>query len=165
MIHLRLVVVLLISFGAFCSGCAKKEGGGASSDQTASGDSSAEASLRCYYQAKDRGDIENLKKVVTADSFDALTDKEKRPLSAQSQELRGVVIDHASEEGDQATLCYRTWFSDATKKGGGYLAIAKLVKVEGQWKIDAKTSADLTAGIKKGKDLFGFYDGTKEWWK
>ena len=43
--------------------------------------------------------------------------------------------------------------------------VAKLLKEGDIWKFDIQVSLKLTMGATKGKDMLGFYDGTKEWWK
>ena len=93
-----------------------------------------------------------------------MPEKDGKGLSAQAQKTRGIVVDHAEASGEQATLYLRTWFSEGTRLRGGRPCVHRVVKEGGSWKIDLRASVALTAGIAKGIDEYGLYDGTEGWW-
>lgn len=124
-----------------------------------------EGTLRAYFHYNDRGDMTNLRPIVAQNSLSMVPKENTQGRPARTQELRGIVVDHAEVGATEATIYFRSWFSLGTKNLGGRVYVGKLVKEDGVWKYDIKTSIQLTLGITKGKNKLGFYDGTKEWWK
>lgn len=123
-----------------------------------------EGTLRAYYYYNDRGQLSKLADLITNNITDKpLQDGPGR--GAQTQAARGVVVDHEEFNGDEAILYYRTWFSATAARRGGRPSVARLVKEGGVWKFDVKETLRLTMANTKGKTQFGFYDGSKDWWK
>lgn len=126
---------------------------------------STEATLRAYFYYKDRGDFKSLANIVTESSGAKLPKVNGEGMSKRAQAMREIVLDHSDEGANSATLYYRSWFSLAAKNNGGRPYVAKLIKEDGKWRFDVEASVRLTMAISKGRTQFGFYDGTKEWWK
>ena len=124
-----------------------------------------EATLRAYYYYKDRGLYSKARDVVTQGSFEMVPAEDGQGMSARAQEARGMVVEHAEVNTDEATLYYRTWFSNIARFNGGRPTIGRLVKEEGLWKVDIPMTVQLTMTNTKGKNNLSIYDGTKEWWK
>jgi hypothetical protein len=124
-----------------------------------------EATLWAYYYYKDRGMGTKLRPLVAADSLEMVPAEDGQGMSARSQSLRGIVVDHVDVTEDRATLYMRSWFSLGTQAQGGRPYVFQLVKEDGRWKVSIPLSLQLTMDLSKGKNNLGFYDGTKEWWK
>jgi hypothetical protein len=124
-----------------------------------------EATLNAYYRYKDRGQFGQLHELVINDPSMPIAEGSGAAMSAQAQQLRGIVLDSAKLAPGEATLYYRTWFSRATALQGGRPTIAKLVLVDGRWKIDLKETLRLTANNTRGKTQLGFFDGDAQWFE
>lgn len=123
-----------------------------------------EGTLRAYYYYGDRGQQSKLASLITNNITDApLQDGPGR--GAQTQAARGVIVDHEEVNGDEAILYFRTWFSVTAARRGGRPTVARLVNEGGVWKLDVRETLRLTMANTKGKTQFGFYDGSKDWWK
>ena len=109
--------------------------------------------------------MQKLGALVTQSSLSMLPEDDTQGMCSRAQKLRGMIVDHAEEKTGETILYYRSWFSLATKARGGRPYVGKLLKEGDSWKFDVKTSVQLTMAVTKGRDKFGFYDGTKEWWK
>ncbi len=124
-----------------------------------------EAAIRAYYYYKDRGLLSKMRPLVAKDSARLVAGEDGGAMSDRAQALRGIAVDHVDAGETEATVYFRSWFSLGTKARGGRPYVVRLLKEDGAWKVSVPTSLDLTVGIEKGKDDYGFYDGTPEWWK
>jgi len=124
-----------------------------------------EATLRAYYHYKDRGLFSELRKIVAQNSLHMVPAEDGQGMSTRAQDARGMVVEHAEVDENEATLYYRTWFSNIARFNGGRPTVGRLVKEEGLWKVDIPKTLQLTMANTKGKNNLGIYDGTKEWWK
>ena len=120
---------------------------------------------RLYYHFKDHGQFTKVRQYVSTNSIEKIPAQDGKGMSSKAQKARGFIVDHKDEEGAEALLYCRVWFSRATKFNGGRPTVARLVQENGVWKMDVSGSMRLTAKISKGKTSLGFHDGTKEWWK
>ena len=138
---------------------------GAGGDMLAQAGQTPEATVWAYYYYKDRGLVSKMRPLVAQDSAEMVSGPDGGAMSARAQELRGIVVDHVDAAETEATVYFRSWFSLGTKAQGGRPYVFRLLKEDGAWKVSVPTSMQLTLGLPKGRNDFGFYDGTKEWWK
>jgi len=123
-----------------------------------------EGTLQAYYYYGDRGQQSKLENLIVNNITDQpMEDGPGR--GVQTQAVRGVVVDHEERNGYEAILYYRTWFSISAAQRGGRPAVAKVVDEGGVWKLDLKETLKRTLENSKGKTQFGYYDGSKDWWK
>ena len=170
--HLYVVLAITLPVLVLC-GCGRESESTGAAKKTPPGPTAflanagktPEATFRAYFHYKDRGDTRALRTIVAQNSLSMLPGGNTQGMSTRAQKLRGIVVDHAQEKNVEAIVYYRSWFSLATKARGGGPYVAKLVKEAGRWKFDIQASVQMTMAITKGKDNFGFYDGTKQWWK
>jgi len=164
----RLLTGLLMAALAVSLGCGKGGDGPPGVDTTPAPPGAGETplgTLKAFYHYRDRRNLEGMQ-TVAVDGIVPRPYQSQRPrLSRKQIEMREIVVDHDWVRDATATLYYRTWNSEQSKKKGGWVRIAKFVKRDGQWRISLNDSLRETMTQTKGKSPAGFWDGTKRWWK